>query len=1058
MRTTVKICVLLLLAGAFGLPPALGVETTYRLFDGITLFVDNPAGKDFTVDLEVRDINHRMHGPSELLVKAYPPDGKPVVRQIIADDGVVAPTSGSHGAGWDHEAWYYAAAYSRGLRPLTRWSSFSDPARLAAASARSFSYPIKGGQKGVYRVLLAGSPDHYVTVRLDVDLKYGVAGSPEWLHGHGQLYRRSYIYVPRTTETVNVLFLQYDEPAKRSFSLTDAKGNVLASGHGGAGLVQAAVPANGELDEQVLTLEVSDGPGDFIVNVTHQIGGEFSPVRAKTQGVTAALAPDAATARALQGGAIYHDNALFWQMHQVRLHDWLKKLPADAFEYAADLPQRQGFISVGSHNSPKAGSADRIMHSWALHKDPKALNAALRDMLFGMRLIGHGDHVAIGPKRNLAYEMGCYTYFWWRPAWRIIQQSNAPTEVKEILKEFVVQGADRLAFCRTISTGNGNAFGSLMEALRYCYEATGDALQKETFETVWERFTTGGYCHRVGIGPSGGLQESMGYDYHYGSYVLRGWRAVMADLKDERFIKAHERMLNLYSYLWMPSPSGAPYCSRTSIQKTCGGAYDAWDKRFRWKGFSGGRSFLVGVNDHNEWYAAKRQGYYMLTYHGRLTPTWEGEGFHGQIGLGGGGICQLVVPGKGQVIGGKPNGSYGAGMHLSQWRNFHIHGLVGTTTDGKPLVAANSEHFNARLEDNTVTSSGKVRQSSVEATRTYTYGPYAIDCEVALAESGHDNVFGLWGGRPALRGKVAEAYEMIPFVDAPKPKKKPRHPTRGRTTVVALAADNSPMAALSETAQQAAGVLIDRGGYGVVIELDKPRAVSRGQNDTVLVQVVGKKTAASEVALRYRLLPFQGDPPKLGGAGSAAKAHPLTKLGKIEAVDQVKAALAELEPVEIKNDKFVLATIRFAVAGMDFAVFAKVNDRKMAYSPTIWKGSCLEVFGSMPGTFDIGQVFLAPQVGDQAAGAYRPNGTKQRPAPAIAVASAVVEGGYELSALVPLADLKLDAAKEKFLLEFQANAVGSGKRRAYKTLFGSERAYENNSAYGLFAPPTPDEE
>lgn len=1048
--------VLLLAAGR----PLAAEESARRLYDGVTAFVHSPEGKAFTVTLEVRDLNHRMHGPSELLVKVYPPDGRPVVREVIPDDGVLTRSAGAYGAGWDHEAWYYATAYSRGLRPLVRWSAFSDPQRLANMPTRRFSYQVAGGQKGVYRVLVVGAPDHYVTLKLDPPLKYGVAGSPEWLHGHHDLHRRSFIYVPKTTRSINVHFLQLDEPAERTFAVKDPSGAVVASGSGGDGLVQTVIEDAGRFGEQALTLEVSDGPGDYLINVTHQLENELKPVRAKFQAVTAVLSPDAETARATQGGAIYHDDRVFWQMSQVRLYDWLKKLKPEEFEYPAELDERPGFVSVGSHNSPKKGSADRIMHAWADHKNPRALNAALQDMLFGLRLMGHGDHVAIGPNRNLAYEMGCYTFFWYRPAWRIIQQSNAADEVKAILRELVIMAGDRLAFCRTVATGNGNAFASLMAGVAYCLAASQDPLHKQLFDTIWQRFTTGGYGDRVGLGPSGGLQESLGYDYHYGSYVLRGWRAINQDLKDPRIVAAYERILNLYSFVHFRGPAGNPWSSRTSIPKPAGGTYDAWDQRFRWKGF-GGRDFVTGVNGHNEWFAARRPSYYMVTYHGRLTPTWMGEGFHGQIGFGGGTICFLEVIGKGQVISAKPNSSYGGGMHLSQWPSFHVHGIVGYTADGQPLVAANSEHFNARQEGNRVVSSGPVRESSVRVERRYLYGSTAITCEASLSESVHDNVFGLWGGRPALRGKVTEAWEMIPFVDAPKRKGKPRS-QRNRTRVALLGTNGEPIAELTDASVgkvpvEAAGALIELKGYGALIQFDQVRRVKRGGNDTLLVQLAASRVPASQVRIRYVIVPFVGDPPKLGAlAGAGKKPHLMPRVATIERVDEVAGVLAEAEPVEIKAGDTALARVRFAFAGDDLAIHAEVTDATLLHHREPWRGSCVEVFGAMPETLEIGQVFLAPQVADRSSGGYLAKGLKQVPEGRIRTQSKRTELGYEIQALIPLSLLKVKPEAKKFLLEIQVSS-SKGKKRIYANLFGSERAYENCSKYGLFVFELPED-
>lgn len=639
-------------------------ETTYRLYDGFTAFVNNPDGKDFTVTLDVRDINRFSRGPNEMLVQVSPPDGRPVVRKVIPDDGVVTGTYKVPVGGWDHEAWYYATCYSRGLEPADRWSAHSDPARLAAIAKRTFTYNIKGGQKGIYRVLLVGNPDFYVTLGLSPSLNYGVSGSPEWLHGYHDLYRKSYFYLPKNALGFYFLFLQNDHPMKRSFVVKDDKGKVLVEGNASHGLFRQKVKFEDPAvyRDKVFSVEVGPGPGDFLMNVTVDPEVKDHPWR-RPAGVTAVLCPDPETAAATLGGAIYHDGQVFWQMYQVRYYDWLKTLKPEDCVLPKGLPVRAGFHSVGSHEFPKPGSADVIMHSYSLHKNPKALNAAMKEMMHGLWVIGPGDHVALFPLCNLAYEMGCYAFFYHRPAWRIIQQTDAPPEVKAILREFIIQIGDRLAFARGMALVNGNSLASLVEALRYDIEATQDPLQKELFETFWTRFSTGGFHDRIGIGPSGGLQESFGYDYHYGSYVLRGWRAVIADLKLQRFIKAYNRMLDLYSYIYSPGMPGAPWCSRT-YHALAGGTYDPWDPDHRWKGF-GGPDFTVGVNGYNEWFAARRPGYYIVTYHGRLTPTWMGEGFQGQIGYDGGAICQLTIPNHGQVLLSTLNGSYGAGMHPS---------------------------------------------------------------------------------------------------------------------------------------------------------------------------------------------------------------------------------------------------------------------------------------------------------------------------------------------------------------------------------------------------------
>ena len=121
-----------------------------------------------------------------------------------------------------------------------------------------------------------------------------------------------------------------------------------------------------------------------------------------------------------------------------------------------------------------------------------------------------------------------------------------------------------------------------------------------------------------------------------------------------------------------------------------------YDGPFAWKGLPG-PDFTVSVNDANEWFAARRKGYYALTYHGRLSPSWNGFASAGLSGYGGGMICQLQVPGKGPVIASTLNDQYGKKMHPSLWSNFHLHGAVGICGDGRPLVSGDSEHFDAKL-------------------------------------------------------------------------------------------------------------------------------------------------------------------------------------------------------------------------------------------------------------------------------------------------------------------------------------------------------------------------
>jgi hypothetical protein len=843
---------------------------TYRLYDGITAYVNNADGKDFTLTLDVRDINLLETGPREVLVKIYDPAGKAIVRSVIPDDGVTSQAYLPVAGAWDHEAWYYAYCRMHGTEPMLRWSAPSSPDRLAAVPKRTFTYKIPGGAKGVYRVQVVGFPDHYVTLSLDADLSFGVVGHPTWLHGSNA--QRSYLYVPRGTKGLFLMLAEFDPPHTRLFTLTTPSGEKLYDGPVAGGMLVKRIDfaAPGTWDDKILVLETGEGANDYLANVKFVRAADPEVTQRGEPATLAVFAPDAKTAQAIQGGAIYHDGRVFWHPFQIRLHDWIKSVPADEFvvkdstgkplemiegkshdwHYPA-LATQPGYLNVNAIYWGAPPKCDGLMHHYQANKNPQALNAAIRNLSYGLRSIGPGEIPAVavgGAFANMGYEYSNYAWHYWRPGWRILQKSDASDEVKQLVRDAFLLCGDRLAFCVTWARTNGNAFAQVVAALRYCQEATADPLHKQLADTYLERFANGGWGERSGISKSGACQEGFGHDHHYGSYSVDTWKTIIADLNDERFRKIHERMRRVYSYTMSEEVSASPWCSRTHHNPPW--AIETQGP-LAWKGLPG-PDLTESVNGGNEWFAARRKSYYLLTYHGRITPAFVGNAFAGQIGYSGGVLCQLHVPGKGLVLASTLHASYGEGMATHQWRNFHLHSIVGQTTDGKPFVGANSEHEDARLEENTLTSSGAIRDSALETARTYTYGADAITCAVHLKETGQNDLLNLWIPNKE-RGKVAECYEMIPFL----PKKKGAAAGAEATSIV-VSAKGQELGPLSSEPVEADALVIDRGGFGVRIELDRPRRVQRGQNNTILIALCTVPTPASQLALRYRLVPFAG--------------------------------------------------------------------------------------------------------------------------------------------------------------------------------------------------------
>jgi hypothetical protein len=113
-------------------------ERFHRLHEGLTVYVHVPDGREFTVGLDVRDLTLQANGPREILFKVYDPAGKPVVREVIPDDGCTTANLPDRIGGWDHELQSFVNHFVKGTTPSIRWSAWSDPARLATIRPRRF--------------------------------------------------------------------------------------------------------------------------------------------------------------------------------------------------------------------------------------------------------------------------------------------------------------------------------------------------------------------------------------------------------------------------------------------------------------------------------------------------------------------------------------------------------------------------------------------------------------------------------------------------------------------------------------------------------------------------------------------------------------------------------------------------------------------------------------------------------------------------------------------------------------------------------------------------------
>ena len=881
MHLMAVIAAMLLLVGTIARADDRAAGQTYRLYEGITAYVNNPEGKDFSVRLDLRDINLMSQGPREMMLKVYDPEGRPVVREMIPDDGITEGAFPEQMGGWCEELQYYMSIYATGSKPSFRWSAWSDPKRLQAIAARTFEHKIKGSAKGIYRIVLVGTSDHFATLKISPDLKYGIVGHPNWMHGSRDLLKKSYIYIPKGTSGVFFAIAEPDQPYTRTFRLTAPDGKVLFEGKAAGGYVRLGgqawkeTPLKFEKPEEVegklLTLDVSDGANDYLVRLTLQQPKEGIFNEYVGMGSLAVFCDTPELAMALKGGTFVEDGLVFWHPLQARFHRWLKAHP-----FEGNVPK----APLSSNDARKADAATKP----AEPPDPKAvLRSEIEGLFASFRLLETSDGRGTALWTNWNYALGYYGCRIWKRGWVLMKDPNVPDDLKEIIKEGLIMAGDRLSFAVTTEAVNGNAFAQIPVGLWYGQAATGDPILKQRFEIFWDRWVHEGWGPGLGVSKSGDAQEFLAHDMHYGSYIMDNWKAkdntwvreggILGDAGDDkRFQKVMDRYYQLYTYLYCRESgpdkravAANPWSARTHMHPHKEATN--WEAPERpWKG-EPGPDLTVSVNDGDEWFAARRKGYYAVTFHGRITPEWKSRAFPGQLGFGGGILCQLTVPGKGPVLVSTQTESYGTGMDPSNWRNMRLHTLAGELWDGRPIISAISIHDDAKLNGNTVTSSGEVRNAHVKAARSFTFAPDGIDCSVQLATSDYIQILQVWSWARNW-SEVKVAYEMIPFM--------PKDPAGKDTKVTLMDAAGKEIGPATTTPTEAHSIRIDRGGFGVDIKPERPLKILLGGNSTVMMQLVdpdekpaiaatapaGNKgvvlpyTPAEKVGLKYRLVPF----------------------------------------------------------------------------------------------------------------------------------------------------------------------------------------------------------
>ena len=146
------------------------------------------------------------------------------------------------------------------------------------------------------------------------------------------------------------------------------------------------------------------------------------------------------------------------------------------------------------------------------------------------------------------------------------------------------------------------------------------------------------------------------------------------------------------------------------------------------------------------------------------------------------------------------------------------------------------------------------------------------------------------------------------------------------------------------------------------------------------------------------------------------------------------------------------AELRLARCGDQLVLSARILDTKLTRPANFWEGSSLELYASLPGTNEIRQLVFLPAVGKQPAEVRLYSFAQPQVLPAkVTWQTSAIKGGYELSALVPLAAFGLKKQTRELLFECAVN-LAHPRGRGYQRVglrSACYTAYSHNNRFGL---------
>ncbi len=297
----------------------LGPDRFWRCRDTLLWHLQDETGTGFRLAIDVRDMNTYLQGPRAVSMTVVGPRGEIVAHQVLEDDGVVDGNQAHHDGLPDmygdmrYRAWHRHHS-PEGIPPgRSRSPHLEAPGALPA---RTVTLAVPPVGPGLYRLLIVGTWDHWISVTPSRPVAAAIHPGPGPLHLHGDQLADAWLYAPANVEDIGVSISEEVAPWSWHATVADETGKEVAvvepKGPYNYAFIRSAQPAS------VYRLRITGGSPGGCLHVF---------------GVPMLLCPDEATARSMQGGMQLDEyGRTTWHEAQRQLLSWAYSLDPEELQ------------------------------------------------------------------------------------------------------------------------------------------------------------------------------------------------------------------------------------------------------------------------------------------------------------------------------------------------------------------------------------------------------------------------------------------------------------------------------------------------------------------------------------------------------------------------------------------------------------------------------------------------------------------------------------------------------------------------------------------------------